>query len=198
MHQIIGLLMLASTVGQPREPVVRHLLVYSKEPAAIVLQYAAAVFTEGEHVREGAVGCLMTELKSTGLITDVRVELKPIGDGSWVDIEMTPTWRDGRKRLVISEVEFTGFDGFDVPMLRESLWRAGLHAGVSMWKFALSEIGNMLEEAASRVYASDQDALERIAKAGLAHPSFRVHATDDFNVRLTISLARDYPCGRTR
>src|SRR4051812_2062650 len=122
MNGCLAVFLLMNTFFQSTdEPKVRHLSVISNYSTEIVFKYAYPIFIENEPVKNGAIECFSSQLKSTGLLTNVQVTLKPTEDGKWVDIDITPTWDKRRKSFVISEINFEGFDGFDLAKLREAL-----------------------------------------------------------------------------
>ena len=199
MNTLLLASLLVVTLTQSAEPPrVRRLSVVSNYSTEIVFNYGYSSFVDSEPVKEGAIDCFVSTLKSTGLFTDVLVDLKPIDDGKWVEVDIIPTWDYRRKNFVINEIAFDGFDGFDLVKLRTALGRAGLREGISLWKYALWEIGNMIEEQASKIHASDDGMMDRIASMDVGHPGFYLQVTDSVNVRLTISLHRDYPCATVR
>src|SRR5262249_15140740 len=149
----------------PDTPRVRRLSVVSKYSTEIVFNYGYRIFVEGEPIKHGVVECFISQLKSTGLFTDVQVEVKALGEGEWAEVDIIPTWDKRRKSFVISEIDFDGFEGFDVDVVKAALQTEGLHPGISLWKFSLLEIGNMIHEQASRVYSADEAMLSRIANA---------------------------------
>lgn len=189
-------LLIISILQAPEAPKVRRLSVISHYSSELVFHYARPVFVVDEGVKDGAIECFKSSLKSTGLFTDVQVTLKPTEDGQWVDIDITPTWDNRRKYFVIDEIRFDGFESFDLERLKDELKQEGVRPGISFWRFSLNEIGNMLDDAASRIYDSDDLMLERLAEVDMPHPRFGVQVIDSLNVRLTISLNRNHPCDR--
>jgi len=95
---------------------------------------------------------------------------------------------------VISEIYLDGFVGFDLVRMREGLEQKVVRPGISLWKFALWEIGNKLDETATTIYDSDDLMMRRIAEVDMPHPRIYLQVIDSINVRLTISLNRQYPC----
>ena len=200
MNAFLAASILVITLIQSAEPPprVRRLSVVSKYSTEIVFKYGYRSFVENEPVKQDAVECFISTLKSTGLFTEVSVDLKPIDDGKWLEVDITPSWDYRRKSFVINEIAFDGFDGFDLAALRSALRRAGLHEGISLWKYALWEIGNMVAEQASKIYGSDEGMMGRISSMDVGHPKFYVQVIDSVNVRLTISLLSGYPCTSLR
>jgi hypothetical protein len=194
MNRFIATLLLAAISTHSPAAKIRRLSVVSNYSTEIVFKYASPILIENEPLKAGAVGCFIAKLKSTGLFTDVVVGLKRTGDGKWIDIEITPTWDKRRKSFLISEIHFDGFEDFDLIMLRDALRKEGLEPGISLWKFPLWEIGNKVDEAASGIYASDDAKLDRIADVDMPHPRLYLEVLDSVNLRLTISLRREYPC----
>ncbi len=195
MNSALTILLFAVLISQlPTAPKIRRLSVTSNYSTEVIFRYASPVLIENEPLKTDAVECFVSRLKATGLFTDVRVTLSPTEDGKWVDIDVVPTWDKRRKSFVISEVDFDGFVGFDLVKLSEALEQRGVRPGVSLWEFALWEIGNKLDEAASTIYASDDPMMKRIADVDMPHPRLYLQVIDSVNLRLTISLNRQYPC----
>jgi hypothetical protein len=60
------------------KPRVNRIFVESPYNASIIFEYANASIPEDQPLKDGAIDCLVSELKSTGLFTDVRITLKPV------------------------------------------------------------------------------------------------------------------------
>ena len=195
MNFLATLLLIPTLLQSSAAPKVRRLSVLSPFSTEIVFKYSYPIFIENQPLRRGAVECFVSRLKSTGMFTDAKVELKPTRDGEWVDIDITPTWNDRKDSILIGEIVFDGFESFDLIKLKQMVSERGLRSGISLWKLALWKIGNIVNGALSEIYDSDDLMQKKISDLGVAQPRFNIQLIDSVNVRMTISLKRDYPCG---
>ncbi len=90
---------------------VNRIFVESPYNASIIFEYANAAIPEDQPLEDGAIDCLASELRSTGLFNDVRIKLRPVADGRKVDVDITPTWVQQRESFAVEEIVFDGFTG---------------------------------------------------------------------------------------
>lgn len=151
----------------------------------IIFEYAHAAIPEDMLLPEGAVDCLLSELKGTGLFTDVRAELKLAEDGQKVNITITPTWHPRIERFLIDEIVFAGFEGINEDLLRWNLHQKDLSPGVPLMRHSLKEILRMVKDATREIYKAEPKMEDRIDDM-LLNLSFRVKAAAPERVKLTI------------
>lgn len=81
MHKtLFTLALLAAVLQGANRPKVKRGSVNTPHETSIVYAYAGAAFPQDEPLKERAVDCFVSELKATGLYTDVRVTLEPADD----------------------------------------------------------------------------------------------------------------------
>jgi hypothetical protein len=178
----------------PENPNIYRLLILTKDPGEIVLEYAWHVMPEQMPLKKGAVECFTSQLKSTGLFSDVKVDVKPRENGKEVEIDITPTWDKRWQSFVISDIEFEGFEEFDVAAIREALHKKGLHSGISLWSFSLNDISNMVSDTTTELYDSDEKMKDRMYDLNMSHPRYYLQVQDLLNVKLTLSVKKPHSC----
>jgi hypothetical protein len=181
-------------IQQPDLPRVRRVEAITKYSAEIVLQDLPVIFPDDQPISDGAVECYISAMKSTGLFKDIKVELTPTEDGKWIDILIRVAWRPEARNLRIGEIDFEGFDGFDVPRLRTELQNKGFHRGVPLVEVSRNEIANMLSDIGEEIYGSDQEMTDLFDKVDVARLRLYFQVVHDGSVKVSISLRRPDPC----
>src|SRR5438270_7404926 len=128
----VALCFLLSASQSPDAPTVHRVFVKTPYNASIIFEYANAVLPEGQPITQSAVKCLTSQLKATGLFSDVRLTLRPIDGGNKVDVDILPTWSDLKDNFLIKDITIDGFTTFDEKLLIKKLERKGLKVGVPM------------------------------------------------------------------
>lgn len=121
-------------------PKVNRIFVSSHENASIIFEYANAALPEDEPLSEGAVDCLVSELKATGFFDEVHVELSAAADGRKVDVNIVPEWKASSRRFLIEAIKFDGFVGIDEEHLRAELRRMGIAPGEPLLHHPVSQV----------------------------------------------------------
>jgi hypothetical protein len=160
----------------------------------IIFAYSHAAMPEDTPLRKGALDCMLSELKGTGLFTDVRAEMEPIEDGQKVKINITPIWHPRIEEFLINELVFEGFEGVDEMVLRLNLHQKRL-PGVPLMRQPLRELLQTVEETMREVHNHDPQMKEKLDDM-LLHLSFRVIVTAPERVRLTIISGHRPLCQR--
>jgi hypothetical protein len=125
---------------------VGRIYVNTQHNASIIFEYAFAVLPENEVLQEGAIDCLVSNLKRTGLFTDVKVELKQSQEAWTRDFQIIPTWTSLVETYTIDEIVFEKFKGIDEEKLRFILHQKGLSRGALLMRHPVSNIEAMVKE----------------------------------------------------
>jgi outer membrane protein assembly factor BamA len=185
LRLLIGFSLLIAYPQAGGQPIVNRHYVNTPYSTDILYEYAQASAPERQPLREGAVNCLVSSLKETGLFTDVRVTLNPLGDGQKVDLLIYPTWNPRKESFVIDEITFEGFKGTDDQQLRENLERGGLTSGAPLLQHPFPKIKTAVFDALEDIYQSTPQA-ERNTKEQISDISVRVTLAAPERVRLII------------
>ncbi|MEW6131530.1 MAG: hypothetical protein AB1757_31175 [Acidobacteriota bacterium] len=175
-------------------PKVWRIIVFTKDPAEIVFEYAWQTMPENQPLKKYAVECFISNLKSTGLFTNVKVDQKLRKDGKGIDISIKPTWHKHWKQFMIGEIDFEDFTEFDLMKIKTELYKQGFHSGISLWKFSLRDIANLIYDAISTIYFSDDSKKKIMIEKAVEKPRFYLKVIGSENVKLTISLRRNNQC----
>ncbi len=176
---------LAASQG-PTNLQVNRIFVESPYNASIVFEYANAAIPEDQPLMNGAIDCLISELKSTGLFTDLRVTLIPVQDGQKVDVNIVPTWIQQRQSLVIEEIVFDGFTGIDEGELRKKLESKGLAQGAPLLQHPVQKIHTEVREAAKEVFKNEPKRADDFAEQ-ISELSVRLRLVAPLKVRVTVA-----------
>lgn len=171
-------------------PKVGTISVNSEFDTEIVYRYAFSVFPQGEPLPDGAVSCLVSELKATGLFIDINVKLEQTENGQYTNILITPTWHPQIDNFLIDEIIFENFEGIDTEKLRLKLRQKGFGPGIPIMKmdYSFTDLGKMIEKAVKEIYKSDLQVKKKIAGMSLDKPQFTIALIAPEKVQITISL----------
>lgn len=172
---------------------VDRIFVNTQYNAAIIFEYAFASIPEGSILEDKAVTCFVSELKATGLFTDVQMELKQTGDGHTVNVSITPVWIPAPEAYVIGELALEDFRDIDEETLRSTLGKKGLNPGVPLLRYPLSEIEAMVKDAAQEISLGNPRK-ERKVNEKLHYLSSRVKVIAPGRVKVTIRPGRERLC----
>lgn len=136
---------------------VSRLYVNTPHDTNIIYMYAGAAFPEGEPLKDEAVKCFVSELKATGLFTDVRVALKPTEDGQTVDVVIKPTWHPRKDYFTISEIALEGLTSLDEQKLRANLLPKGIKEGSLLPGDPILHIREAVKETIHEMYQADPE-----------------------------------------
>lgn len=179
-------LFLAAFQGAAMKLQVNRIFVESPYNASIIFEYANAAIPEDQPLMNGAIDCLISELQSTGLFSDLRVTLVPVQDGQKADVNIVPTWIPLRQSLVVEEIVFDGFTGIDEGELRKKLEGKGLALGVPLLQHPVQKIHGEVREAAKEVFKNDPKRADDFAEQ-VSELSVRLSLVAPLRVRLTIA-----------
>jgi hypothetical protein len=186
MYRILLASMLLLAAAQASDnPKVSRIFVVTPYNASIIFEYANAAFPEDEPLRDGAIDCLVAELKATGLFTDISVILKPTEDGREVNIDIKPVWNPRREKFVIEEIVFEGFTGIDGQDLPGRLRQKGLIEGTPLMSYPISKIKVLVDDTVQEMSLAadmEEDAADKI----LSDLSFRIISVAPEKVRLVV------------
>jgi len=193
VNALFVLALLIAPFQDSSQLMVGRLYVNTPYATSIVYSYAGAAFPEGEPVKDGAVECFISELKSTGLFTDVRVTLKPIENSGTVDVIIEPTWNPRKDFFAISEIVFKDMTSIDKQKLRINLKRKGIVAGASPSQIPLAAIRTAVEETVHEMYQADPERENDVSEEMLTL-SYRIEFTSPERVKLIISSGSTQSC----
>lgn len=165
---------------------VNRIFVESPYNASIIFEYANAAIPEDQPLEDGAIDCLASELRSTGLFNDVRIKLRPVADGRKVDVDITPTWVQQRESFAVEEIVFDGFTGVDEAELLANLRAKGLAPGASLLRHPVQRIQRKVQEAAREVFKFEPKTADDVDEQ-LSELSVRLRLLAPGKVRLTVA-----------
>jgi hypothetical protein len=168
------------------KPRVNRIFVESPYNASIIFEYANASIPEDQPLRDGAIDCLVSELQSTGLFTDVRITLKPLEGAQKVDVNIAPTWIQQREGLVIEEIVFDDFTGIDEAELRRNLQAKGFAQGAPLLQHPIQRIQTEVQEAAREIFKNEPKRADDVAEQ-LSELSVRLRLVAPSKVRLRVA-----------
>jgi hypothetical protein len=87
---LLAFALLLAVTQASDNPKVNRIFVVTPYNASIIFEYANAAIPEDQPLRDGAIDCLVAELKATSLFTDIGVILRPTEDGQEVNIDIKP------------------------------------------------------------------------------------------------------------
>jgi hypothetical protein len=183
---------LFGTLQSTNGPIVHRVFVRTPYNASVVFEYTNRIIPEGQPATPALVQCLISQLRATGMFSDLNVTLKPIGGGN-VDVEILPVWSKLKDGFIVKEITIDGFTAFDQTLMIKMLERKGLKVGVPVLKYPLPSIRNMALESVREIYQSDSkrmyDAEEELSKL-----SFALEVVDSHLIRLRLTAFDTSPC----
>ena len=187
-------MMLGSLVLQGGErPTINRVLVTTPYNASIVYEYANASIREDQPVNDGSLECVRSQLRATGLFSDIRIRLKPVGSNK-VDVDITPVWSEEKDSFVITEIAMEGINDVRAQPLLRALERKGVKPGARLLKFPLSAIRQRLLESVHEMYAADRETMHEIEEQ-VSDVSFRIVLLSPRSVKLVLTTVANPICG---
>ncbi len=193
LNILFTLAALLSSLQASNQMVVGRLYVNTPYDTSIIYSYAGAAFLEGEPIKEGAVECFTSELKATGLFTDVQVILKSTENSRTVDVIVEPTWNPRKDYFTISEVVLDGITGVDEKELRTKLKQKGLTAGAPLPQAPLSAAGTAVAETVHETYQTDLEKESDVSEKLINLP-YKLELASPEKVKLIVSSSSTPPC----
>lgn len=175
------------------EATVNRVFVKSHESSVIIYEYARAFFIEEKAVNRKGIECFISEMKNTGLFTDVNVQLKDIENENKVNVFIKPTWSLEKDSLIVEEIVFQNFEGIDEHKLRQILGRKGLKTGLPLLRRDFPHIKTKIRQAVRRIYESEVD-LHKDFELRTSDLSTRIKLIVGTKVRLTVIAGQKEIC----
>src|SRR3989442_8506961 len=170
--------------GSPA-PQVNRIFVTTPYNASIIYEYANSSIREGKPISLGTVECVASQLRATGLFSDIQITLKPVSRNE-VDVDIVPVWSNSKDDFLIREITIEGFNGLDETELRSRLRQRGMKPGVRLLKYPLPSIREMVLDSIRDIYRSDPKTLYDIEER-LSEFHFRLTLVSPHSVRLVLT-----------
>lgn len=175
------------------DPKVNRIYVDTIYDANIIFEYANASMTEGKPIKDGVAQCFASELKATGLFTDVKVSIKKLKGGKKVDVYINVLWHPNYSNFVIDRIILEGFTGINEQNLIDYFRRKGLTKGTSLLNIALPKIHNYMFEAVKELYGENTEEAFHFEEM-ITDVSFRIESIDSASFKLIIKQGHHSLC----
>jgi hypothetical protein len=195
LRLLLTLPLLLASLQSTEQKKVGRIYVSSSQNTSLIYAYAGVAFPAGEPLKDGAVECFVSEMKATGLFSDISVKLKPADEDATVDIYIKPTWNPRWSHFTIDKLVFENFRDIDEQKLREKLQQRGLAAGESALRLSLPEIKAAVEDTIHETSTADPEKGDNLREEYL-NLSFKIRLVASEKVMLTIAPGHRDPCSR--
>ena len=193
LEKIAGAFFVLLTMQGTPAPRVNRIFVTTPYNASIIYEYANSAIHEDEPINQGTVECIASQLRATGLFSDIQITLKPVS-GNKVDVDIAPVWSNSRDEFVVSEITTEGFNGLDEKELLKELGQRGLKPGVPLLKYPLPKIREMVIESIRDIHRYDHKSMNEVEER-LSELSFRLTLLSPRSTRLVLTTIRNPICG---
>jgi outer membrane protein assembly factor BamA len=174
------------------EPRINRIFVTTPYNASIVYEYANASIREGEPINQGTLDCVASQLRATGLFSEIKITRKPV-TARLVDIEIVPVWSASRNDFVIGEITIEGFTSVDQNELLTRLGKKGVKAGTPLLKFPLPSIRKMVIDSIREIYHADPGTMNGVEEQS-SDLSFKLDQISPHSVRLVLTDINNPAC----
>lgn len=164
---------------------VDRILVNSPYNNGIVFEYAFASIPEEEMIQQELIDCFISEMKATGLFTNIEVKLEQSDSAQQINVYITPTWDPEVERFTIDSFVLDNFDILDEKELSRKLRAKGLKKGALLLRYPPLKINSMLKDAMNEIGQSNPEAEERLEEK-LSQLSYRIKVIAPRQTELTI------------
>ncbi|CAN5184296.1 hypothetical protein BH20ACI1_BH20ACI1_13840 [soil metagenome] len=191
MLKILLMIFMFSALQDSPDPIVNRVFVETPYNTSIIYEYANDVLVEDQPIKDETIKCFVSELKDTGLFTDVQVSLKKIDDSQRVNVFIKPIWTTQKDSLFVEEIDFQNFEGIDTNQLRKLLRQKGLGKNSVLFQRNFLNIKVKTQETISEMdgLKNKEDIEEKTSELSL-----RIKLISPGKVKVTIIAGKNLLC----